>query len=80
MLRKGDALQWVRHRGWALVGGALVGPLGPREPGPCGTPLGRCVQGPCGPPWALIDGALVGPLRPYGLGPHGPPVLILARR
>ena len=43
---------------WALVGRALVGPLGACGPGPCGRP------GPLWALWALVGRALVGPLSP----------------
>ena len=42
---------------WALVGWALVCPLGPCGPGPCGPPLGPCGLGPWAPPWVLVGQA-----------------------
>ena len=52
---------------WALVGRALVGPLGP------------CGPGPCGPPWALVGRALVGPPGPLWAGPLWPPWALTGR-
>ena len=46
--------------GLALMGRALMDPLGPHGPGPYG------------PPWALMGRALTKPLGPNGPGPNGP--------
>ena len=69
---------------WALVSRALVGPLGPCGPGPCGPPWdlvgppGPLWAGPLWAPWALVGRALGPPWALVGwalvgpLGPHGP--------
>ena len=51
--------------GWALMGQALMAPLGPNGlgsdgPGPHGRPLGLDGPGLRGLPWALMRGALLG--------------------
>ena len=61
------------------MGRALVGPLGPCGPGPCGPPwalVGRALVGPPGHLWA---GPLWAPLGPYGPGPCGPPWALMGR-
>ena len=57
---------------WALVGQALVGPLVPCGPGPCG-PRGPLLAAPLWAPWALIGQALMASLGTYGPGPDGHP-------
>ena len=51
--------------GRALMGRALIGPLGPYGPGSYDP---RALMG-----WALTRRALMGTLGPYGPGPYGPP-------
>ena len=74
---------WAR---WALVGLALVGPLGFCGPRPCALP---CWPGPCGPPghlwagllwapWALIGRALMGTLVNQTLGSMANPLNFFA--
>ena len=58
---------------WALLGQALLGPLGPSGPGPYGPPwalMGQPLMGPPGPLWARP--ALMGPLGPCGTLWAGP--------
>ena len=74
---------------WALMGQALMGPLGCYGPALMGLPgpvwagpLGHYGPGPHGPPWASLGPhgpgsylASMGPYAPvpYGPGPHAPP-------
>ena len=52
VLRNGDPVQWVRHRGWAVVGAP-----GPLWAGHLRAPWARG-PGLCGPPGPLWGGPL----------------------
>ena len=68
MLRRGDAVQWVRHR--LFVSWAPWGLMG--LPGFYGL-------GPCGSSWALAGQALAGPLGPLWASPLWPPWALMGR-
>ena len=79
MLGKGDLAQWVRHRGWALVG--YPGPLwaGPLwAPWPLWAGLLWAPWALVGRAWALVGWAIVGAMGPCGPCPCGPPGPCLA--